>query len=88
MMCNFFFNSVLNHNDFEFPPPTGEYDNGGVAIIIITYLQQSSVPLSTPLLAIALSVLLDGKITLFFLDVSKLLDYVFILTADLTVVAT
>ena len=63
MLGDSIFNPGLNYNVFNSPPPAGERAHGGASIIIHKSLQHSPIPLDTPLQAVALSVLLNRKIS-------------------------
>ena len=63
MLGDSIFNPGLNYNVFNSPPPAGERAHGGASIIIHKSLQHSPISLDTPLQAVALSVLLNRKIS-------------------------
>ena len=63
MLGNYTFNPGLDYKIFNSPPPTGERSHGGAAIIVSKSLQHSLISLNTTLQAVAVSVLLDRKIT-------------------------
>ena len=63
MLGDSIFNPGLNYNVFNLPTPTGEFAHGGASIVIHKSLQHSPIPLDTSLQAVALSVLLNRKIS-------------------------
>ena len=69
MVGDSIFNPGLNYNGFNSLPPTGEGAHGGVPIIIHKSLQHS------PLQAVALSVLLNRKISVCSLYLPPSLDF-------------
>ena len=75
MLGDSIFNPGLNYNVFNSPPPTGEHAHGGASIIIHNSLQHSPIPLDTPLQAVALSVLLNRKISVCSLYIPPSLDF-------------
>ena len=75
MLGDSIFNPGLNYNVFDSPPPTGERAHGGASIIIHKSLQHSPIPLDTPLQAVALSVLLNRKISVCSLYLPPSLDF-------------
>ena len=64
MLGNVSFNPGLNYEIFNSTPPIGERAHGGAAVIVNKSLQHSLIPLNTSLQAVAVSVLLDRKITI------------------------
>ena len=75
MLGDSIFNPGLNYNVFNLPPPTSERAHGGASIIIHKSLQHSPIPLDTPLQAVALSVLLNRKISVCSLYLPPNLDF-------------
>ena len=75
MLGDSIFSPGLNYNVFNSPPPTGECAHGGASIIIHNSLQHSPIPLDTPLQAVALSVLLNRKISVCSLYLPPSLDF-------------
>ena len=75
MLGDSIFNPGLNFNVFNSPPPTGERAHGGASVIIHKSLQHSPIPLDTPLQAVALSVLLNRKISVCSLYLLPSLDF-------------
>ena len=63
MLGNSLYNPGMNFNIFNSPPPLGDRAHGGAAIIVSKSLQHSIIPLNTSLQAVALSVVLDRRIT-------------------------
>lgn len=64
MLGNSPYNPGLNYSIFKSYPPTGDRAHGGAAIIINKSLQHSTIQLNTTLQAVAISVILEKRITI------------------------